>query len=116
MVGRQHPGDAPSSFMVEGFLHKLLNTKDKTYWPMLTLCDIHIIPMLNPDGVVAGNSKCNFGGVDLNRRWGDRNLKSHVTPEITLVKDYLLSLGDKVSMFFDLQAHTYIDGMNITAS
>jgi murein tripeptide amidase MpaA len=102
--------------MVEGFLHKLLNTKDKTYWPMLSLCDIHIIPMLNPDGVVAGNSRCNFGGVDMNRRWGDRVLKSHVTPEITLVKDYLLSLGDKVSMYFDLQAHTYVDGLTINAS
>jgi len=102
--------------MVEGFIHKLLNTKDKTYWPMLSLCDIHIIPMVNPDGVVAGNSSCNFGGVDMNRRWGDTVLKSHVTPEITVVKDYLLTLGDKVSMYFYFQAHTYVDGLTISAS
>lgn len=26
-----------------------------------------IYPMLNPDGVFLGNSRCNFNGVDLNR-------------------------------------------------
>jgi len=102
--------------MVEGLVHKLLNTKDKTYWPMLSLCDIHIIPMLNPDGVVAGNSTCNFGGVDINRRWGDNVLKNHVTPEVSILKDYLLTLGDKVSMFIDMQAHASIDGLVINAS
>lgn len=26
-----------------------------------------IYPMINPDGVFLGNSRCNFNGVDLNR-------------------------------------------------
>ena len=25
--------------------------------------------MLNPDGVILGNSRCNFNGFDLNRQW-----------------------------------------------
>jgi cytosolic carboxypeptidase protein 2/3 len=25
--------------------------------------------MLNPDGVILGNSRCNFEGFDLNRQW-----------------------------------------------
>jgi len=30
-----------------------------------------VVPMLNPDGVVVGNYRCNLGGLDLNRRWGE---------------------------------------------
>ncbi len=26
-----------------------------------------IVPMLNPDGVINGNARCNLAGVDLNR-------------------------------------------------
>lgn len=26
-----------------------------------------IIPMMNPDGVIYGNSRCNLAGVDINR-------------------------------------------------
>ncbi len=34
---------------------------------------IKIIPMINPDGVVLGNSRCNFHGYDLNRQWKKSN-------------------------------------------
>jgi murein tripeptide amidase MpaA len=30
-----------------------------------------IIPMLNPDGVVNGHTRCSIAGVDLNRVWID---------------------------------------------
>lgn len=30
-----------------------------------------IIPMLNPDGVLLGNTRCNVLGADMNRSWGD---------------------------------------------
>ena len=29
-----------------------------------------IVPMMNPDGVLVGNSRTSFAGCDLNRRWG----------------------------------------------
>ena len=38
-----------------------------------------IIPMLNIDGVVNGNYRCNLAGVDLNRQWIDPSKKSHPT-------------------------------------
>lgn len=28
-----------------------------------------IIPMLNPDGVILGNTRCSLSGLDLNRQW-----------------------------------------------
>jgi murein tripeptide amidase MpaA len=30
-----------------------------------------IVPMLNPDGVINGNTRCSLAGVDLNRQWID---------------------------------------------
>lgn len=38
-----------------------------------------IIPMLNIDGVVNGNYRCNLAGVDLNRQWIDPSKKLHPT-------------------------------------
>ena len=31
--------------------------------------------MVNPDGVIHGNSRCNLAGFDLNRKWGLNELK-----------------------------------------
>ena len=38
-----------------------------------------IIPMLNIDGVVNGNSRCNLAGFDLNRCWIEPNKKLQPT-------------------------------------
>lgn len=38
-----------------------------------------IIPMLNPDGVVNGNYRCNMVGCDLNRRWPNPSKLLHPT-------------------------------------
>jgi murein tripeptide amidase MpaA len=34
-----------------------------------------VVPMVNPDGVIHGNSRCNLSGLDLNRQWGDTTFK-----------------------------------------
>lgn len=36
---------------------------------LLSCCNFHIIPMINPDGVVAGNYRTSFSGRDLNRKF-----------------------------------------------
>ena len=36
-----------------------------------------VVPMLNPDGVINGNTRCNLAGVDLNRQWIEPNKKLH---------------------------------------
>jgi len=38
-----------------------------------------IVPMLNPDGVINGNSRCSLAGVDLNRCWVEPNKITHPT-------------------------------------
>lgn len=38
-----------------------------------------IVPMLNVDGVIIGNYRCNLAMVDLNRQWIDPSRKNHPT-------------------------------------
>ena len=33
-----------------------------------------VFPMVNPDGVYLGNSRCNYNGVDLNRYYTINNI------------------------------------------
>ena len=62
--------------------------------------------MINPDGVVIGNSRCSLAGLDLNRRWSDPNPIMH--PEIYLLKNNMTlceSQSGGISIFCDLHGH-----------
>jgi len=65
-----------------------------------------IIPMLNPDGVIYGNYRCDLLGFDLNRHWKipDRNMQ----PTIYYTKEVIrfMSKERKLSLFCDLHAHS----------
>jgi murein tripeptide amidase MpaA len=39
----------------------------------------NIVPMVNVDGVIYGNSRCTLAGVDPNRHWVDPNPIMHPT-------------------------------------
>ena len=75
------------------------------------MAEIHIIPMLNPDGVILGNSRVNLGGVDMNRRWATGILDPTVTPEISTMKDYMIRYKNQILMYLDLHGHTGGDGI-----
>ena len=46
--------------------------------------------MLNPDGVIAGNTRTSFAGKDLNRVYSDQT--DFVFPQIIGVRDYIKKL------------------------
>ena len=60
---RQHPGETVGSWVCEGLVKEIIKQKPKG----LKFC---IVPMVNPDGVTWGNSRCGLQGGDLNRSWG----------------------------------------------
>ena len=73
---RVHPGESGASWMMKGIIDYItgpsLNAKilrDNFVFKLL--------PMLNPDGVINGSSRCNLAGVDLNRVWIEPNRKLH---------------------------------------
>ena len=66
-MGRVHPCESPASFIVQGLVNFLLSGtfEAKTLRKNFVF---KIIPMMNPDGVKYGNSRCSLLGIDLNRR------------------------------------------------
>jgi murein tripeptide amidase MpaA len=72
LTGRVHPGETQASFMIQGVIDFLISDRPEA----VILRDkfiFKIIPMLNPDGVIHGNYRCDLSGMDLNRRWRKTN-------------------------------------------
>ena len=57
----------------------------KKYDSILSTTIIKLVPVVNPDGVVIGNSRSSLAGVDLNRRWSNPSATIH--PEIYFLKN-----------------------------
>lgn len=70
-----------------------------------------IIPMLNPDGVIIGNTRTTLVGTDMNRQFGeDPDLDPKLNPVPIAVKQLIQGLikGDreKIVAFIDLHQHS----------
>jgi murein tripeptide amidase MpaA len=86
IIARQHPVETTSSYMVEGIINYLLNIMSKATTQGDTFYQNYIfkiVPMVNPDGVIHGNTRAELTGIDSNRAWK----KTHKT--ITPVAHYL---------------------------
>ena len=62
--------------------------------------------MLNPDGVILGNYRCNLSQVDLNRQWIDPNKKLH--PTIYNTKQMIKRMKEErdLVLYCDFHGHT----------
>ena len=69
MVGRLHPGETHSSWLIHGFIRFLLSESPKAR-ELRSRIIFKIVPMLNPDGVIIGNYRCTLCGFDMNRNFG----------------------------------------------
>lgn len=93
LLGRQHPSEVVSSYVMEGIINFLLQTpslRESFYFK--------IIPMMNPDGVIHGNSRCNTAGIDVSRKW-DKVNKS--VPALQHVKA-LAKKAERVHLLLDI--------------
>ena len=79
VTSRVHPGETPSSFVVEGFIDFVLSEEPEAI-ALRNRLVIKVVPMLNPDGVFLGNYRCSSIGQDLNRCYQSPKQWNH--PEI----------------------------------
>jgi cytosolic carboxypeptidase protein 2/3 len=102
---RVHPGEPPASFMMKGFIDFLVSAHPIAAL-LRSLFVFYLVPILNPDGVIFGNNRCNLSGVDLNRQW-KTPLKS-LHPTVYALKSLLQDQRGvrDLYMFLDLHGHS----------
>lgn len=102
VTARVHPGETVGSFMVEGLLRFLVSSHPAAAY-LRRACDCYVVPMLNPDGVVLGNTRTGLVGVDLNRKWDQPD--PTLQPVISAAKELLSGS----ICFIDLHGHSKKD-------
>jgi hypothetical protein len=78
LTSRVHPGESMSSYLIE-YLIEFLVSNNPTARLLRENFIFKIVPMLNIDGVINGNYRCNLAAVDLNRQWLEPSKKYHPT-------------------------------------
>jgi len=65
-----------------------------------------IVPMVNPDGVILGNTRCSLVGQDLNRQWQDPTKEMH--PVIYNIKQLIRKTQEEreILLFCDFHGHS----------
>ena len=105
ITARAHPVETAGSYVAEGIIDELLNpTNPDLVSHLLDNFLIKIVPMINPDGVIVGNSRCNIYGFDLNRQW--KEPAKNTAPEILSLKRAILKYEGRIEMFLDLHGHS----------
>ena len=84
ITGRMHPGETHASWVMHGFIRFLVGS-NQVAKQLRQRVVFKIIPILNVDGVILGNYRASFAGVDMNRMFGEHANK-RINPETTLVK------------------------------
>lgn len=105
MSARVHPGETPASWMMKGLMDFI--TGDSFVAKKLRHKFIFkLIPMLNPDGVIVGNTRSSLTGKDLNRQY--RTVIRETYPSIWYTKTMIKRLTDEcgVVMYCDMHAHS----------
>ena len=98
VIARQHPGETMGSWWMGGFLSKLLDEADEDARALRAAATLHVVPMMNPDGVAAGNLRTNAVGTDLNRAWAEPSAEA--SPEVLAVRGAMEEAG--CDLFLDV--------------
>jgi hypothetical protein len=87
---RAHPWEAGSSWVLEGFVRRLLQDDEEARKFLERYC-VYALPMANKDGVALGRTRFNFQGKDLNRNW-DKRADLQLAPENAALEKWLAGM------------------------
>ncbi|KAL4501729.1 hypothetical protein ABPG72_018780 [Tetrahymena utriculariae] len=110
LTARQHPGETPASYMIQGAMEFLTDPNDEQAAFLREHFIFKIIPMLNPDGVIHGNYRCSLSGVDLNRQWSNPSREIH--PTIYFAKNAIIKYCTERKCRFLCDFHGHSKKMN----
>ena len=68
VTARVHPGESNASWMMKGLIDFLVSAHPDAV-TLRRHFVFKIVPMVNADGVILGNTRCSLIGKDLNREW-----------------------------------------------
>ena len=107
VIARQHPSEVVGSWVAEGLLLGLGNGSLESE-QLLKKYIFKIVPMVNIDGVIYGNSRCDISGADCNRKW-TKHSNSALYPIVTAIRKLAADLiyeGYEIEYFLDLHGHS----------
>lgn len=108
LLGRQHPTEVPGgTISLMSFVRTILSQSSLAK-DFREKFEIIVIPLLNPDGVDAGNWRYNANGKDLNRDW-----ISFSQPETKAIRDWMLTRTSDLrenKFRFGIDFHTSYSG------
>lgn len=99
IIGRQHPPEVTASLGQIAFVDRLVESDDLAV-QFRRAFKLHVVGLVNPDGVDRGFWRHNVNGVDLNRDWGP-----FAQPETRAVRDQVLPLHESP----DQQLYLWLD-------
>ena len=101
LVGRQHPPEVSGAVAMQAFLRAVFSESELAA-RFRERFRIIAVPLLNPDGVIAGHWRGNSSGVDLNRDWG--LFEQPETREVSELLDELDRDKKSVVVFVDFHS------------
>ena len=104
LFARQHPSETVGSWTIKGAIEFLMGDSDEAKYLRDNFI-FKIIPMINVDGVIMGNTRTSLAGCDLNRRWSNPNEFLH--PEIYSAKELIMNFASnkKIECIVDFHGH-----------
>ena len=109
LFGRQHPSETVGSWTIKGVIDFLLGDTDEANYLRKNFV-FKIVPMINVDGVICGNTRTSLSGCDLNRRWTNPNIILH--PEIFYAKEMIKNFSHKYDIECIVDFHGHFGAFN----
>lgn len=104
----QHPGEDAGGYVAEGMIRFLMTDTEaareiKENWI------IHVMPVINPDGLYHGITRYNANREDLNSIWLKDSDSLDVGPEVKVVRQWVdeqFQSANPPEIFFDIHSHS----------
>ncbi|RWS27324.1 cytosolic carboxypeptidase 1-like isoform X2 [Leptotrombidium deliense] len=109
LLARVHPSESPSSWNMKGVIDFLLSNQTEANL-LRDKYVFKILPMMNPDGVINGNSRTSLSGDDLNRQWVRPDALMHPTIYHTkMLLKYISNVSKRMNpvFFCDFHGHSH---------